>query len=120
MRKQALKRTNIGISDSVVAYMVAITWTTAAVVKVEVTKEFKLTLHRVSVIRGEYRVLDAMHATVKPGQVLYFTKSDGLDGYYYMTSGDGCTCKAGRFKQPCHHIDAVIEYIDPQAYAEVA
>jgi len=114
------KRINIGISDSVVAYMVHITWTSAPVVKVEVTKEFKLTLKRVSVIRNEYRMLDEMHATVKPGQTLYFTKSSGLDEYYYMTSTEGCTCKAGRFKQPCHHIDEVLEFIDPTAYQVVA
>src|SRR6266700_3626522 len=108
MRKQALKRTNIGVSDSVVAYMVKIDWTTAPVVKVDIRKEFKLTLHRVSVLRHEYHILDEMHATVKPGQTLYFAKSDGLDGYYYMTSEDGCTCKAGRFKMPCHHIEMII------------
>lgn len=113
---KSLKRTNIGISDSVVAFMVAIAWTTAPVVRVQVSKEFKLTMKRVSCIRGEYRILDEMHVTVKPGQELYFTKS-GFDGYYYLTSVDGCTCKSGRFKHGCHHVTDVREF---SGYAQVA
>ena len=104
------KRQNIGVSDSIVSFMVALAWTTAPVVRVQIRRKFKLTMVKVAVVRDEYRIIGEMHVTVKPGQELYFTKSSGKDGYYYLTSEIGCTCKAGRFGQKCHHVQDVIAY----------
>lgn len=109
MSSKITRRQNIGISDTVVAFMVAITWTTAPVVRVAIQKEFKMTMQKVSVIGSEYRIVGVMQVTMKPGQELFFTKS-GLDGYYYLTSAEGCTCKAGRFHQKCHHVQDVRAY----------
>lgn len=100
------KRYNIGAADSTVSFMFLIVWTAARVVKVQITKDFKLTSYKVSNIRGQYTILEVAQISVKAGQTLYFTKS-GMDNMYYLTSTEGCTCKAGRFRQPCHHVEDV-------------
>lgn len=101
------RRYNIGVSESVVAYMVKIDWTSAPVVKARMNKEFKLRVYRVAVLRGEYEVLSSTQITVKPGQTFYFVQSAGLAGYYYLVQWSmthfACTCPAGRCNKKCGH-----------------
>lgn len=108
------RRYNIGAADSVICYMFLIAWTTAKVVKVQINRDFKLTSYKVSNIRGQYTILEVRQITVKAGQTLYFTKS-GMDKMYYLTSEQGCTCKAGRFKQSCHHVDDVVTFVGQES-----
>lgn len=112
------RRYTIGAADSTVSFMFLIAWTAARVVKVQITKDFKLTSYKVSNIRGQYTILEVKQITVKAGQTLYFTKS-GMDKMYYLTSESGCTCKAGRMKQVCHHVEDVTAFVARREEREV-
>ena len=115
---------NIGVSESVVAYMVKIDWTSAPVVKARMNKEFKLRVYRVAVLRGEYQILSSIEITVKPGQSFYFVQSDRLAGYYYLVQWNlthfACTCTAGRFNKKCKHQEAANVFVFKQSMQEVA
>lgn len=104
------RRYTIGAADSTISFMFLIGWTLAKVVKVHINQDFKLTSYKVSNIRGQYTVLEVRHITVKAGQTLYFTRS-GMDKMYYLTSTEGCTCKAGRYKQSCRHVEDVTAFV---------
>jgi hypothetical protein len=110
------KRYTLTPADSTVSFMFLIAWTAASVVKVQITKDFKLTSYKVSNIRGQYTILEVKQVTMKAGQTLFFTRS-GMDKMYYLTSTEGCTCKAGRFKQHCHHVDEVVAKSAPEMQA---
>jgi hypothetical protein len=120
-----MRRTNYRFATPTItnrkAIVVKITWTTAAVVKTTIRRDFKLQVYGIDVKVGDI----VQHATVqfRAGQTIYFTRAEtpGLarQGYYYITVEDdetiegapigiGCTCVAGlTFDQHCTHQDRI-------------
>src|SRR6266702_1129137 len=116
--KSALRRTNIGPSQSIQALMVRIEWTDAKVVRIEARKDFVLQASTVQVKKGDYKVLVAAPVNIQKGMVIYFVASDEFEGYYYLNlysearSSFSCTCpKSAQFHQQCSHQSAAMDFV---------
>lgn len=119
--KRSLKSSyvrNLGTPSEQTALMVKITWTQAAIVPVEFTKNAQITTFTVSISKKDgYKVVSTQKINVQAGMKFYFVKSSE-SGLYYMVKWSesfqqfACSCPAGRMKHSCKHITMVNGYVD--------
>lgn len=115
--KRGLKPTNIGPSTRTISFMVRIDWTSRQVIKFTATKDFNLVGKLVGQDRkvvGDYQVF------VATGKTLYLVASESLDGWYYLSDGDGCSCPGAKRWHHCRHLEAISTYNAQQMSAEDA